>query len=41
MKFKLKEICGQDVSFKEIEVLVRKLMSLTKKKEELAAVVGI
>ena len=32
IKHKLKEICGQDVGFKEIEMLVRKLMILTRKK---------
>lgn len=33
VKHKLKEICGQDVSFKEIEMLVRKLMILSRKKQ--------
>ena len=32
IKHKLKEICGQDVGFKEIEMLVRKLIVLTRKK---------
>jgi hypothetical protein len=41
IKYKLKEICGQDVGFKEIEMLVRKLIVLTRKKQQLAAVVGV
>ena len=41
IKHKLKEICGQDVGFKEIEMLVRKLIVLTRKKQQLAAVVGV
>ena len=41
IKRKLKFICGNDVTYKDIDVLIRKLMSIRAKKQKLASVVGI
>lgn len=41
IKRKLKDICGNDVDFNDIELMVRKIMNSSKKKQELQAVVGI
>lgn len=41
IKRKIKDICGNDVNFHDIELLVRKIMTTTQKKQELQAVVGI
>jgi hypothetical protein len=34
-------MCGNDVTYKDIDVLIRKLMSIRAKKQKLASVVGI
>lgn len=41
IKRKLKFMCGNDVTYKDIDVLIRKLMSIRAKKQKLASVVGI
>lgn len=41
MKRKIKDICGNDVNFRDIESIVRKIMNDTRKKQELQSVVGI
>jgi len=41
MKRKLKIICGNDVSYKDIDLLIRKLLQIRQKKQKLASVVSI